>query len=210
MSRSCIGNSRPNSSRSQRLHTASQGLEQNAHQTITCSTVAKQRQKLKPTYDGWWHPHFVASSFSGPPKRHGVLSQWSSLYFWTGCSGFSLSYVNSLKWSQSKQNSTKERKKERKDSHAIDLWSYFQSFQMGVQLQVTFFEQVVLDAGQLGDDDTGRNQLLWSREGLAGEDLMLFLDTAYKSTMGHLSSLVLTQSWTQHTNALWVIILVWY
>ena len=33
---------------------------------------------------------------------------------------------------------------------------------MGVQLQVTFFEQVVLDAGQLGDDDTGRNQLLGS------------------------------------------------
>ena len=80
---------------------------------------------------------------------------------------------------------------------------------MGVQLQVTFFEQVVLDAGQLGDDDTGRNQLLWSREGLAGEDLMLFLDTANKSTMGHYFSLVLTQSWTQHTNPQWVICLAW-
>ena len=71
---------------------------------------------------------------------------------------------------------------------------------MGVQLQVTFFEQVVLDAGQLGDDDAGRNQLLGSREGLAGEDLVLLLDTANKSTVGHYSSLVLTQSWTQQTN----------
>ena len=80
---------------------------------------------------------------------------------------------------------------------------------MGVQLQVTFFEQVVLDAGQLGDDDAGRNQLLGSREGLAGEDLVLLLDTANKSTVGHYSSLVLIQSWTQQTNPQWVIILAW-